>query len=91
MNNDRRPLLDMTPDGAFRPPAGPPLSARIIGVAVLVAVIAGAVAFAAFALWIALLLVPVFLLAVLVAVGMLRFRIWQARRRAYGGRDIRPF
>jgi hypothetical protein len=91
MDNNRRPVLDMTPDGGFRAPTGPTLSTRIIGLAVLVAVVAGAVAFAAFALWIALLLVPVFLLAVLIAVGTLRFRIWQAqRRRGYGGRDIRP-
>jgi hypothetical protein len=55
-----------------------------------VAVVAGAVAFAAFALWIALLLIPVFLLAVLIAVGMLRFQMWRARRRAYAARDIRP-
>ena len=82
----------MTPDGQFRAPAGPKLSTRIVGIAVLVAVLAGAVAFAAFALWIALMLVPVFLLAVLVAVGTLRFRGWQAqRRRAYGGGAVRRF
>jgi hypothetical protein len=91
MDKDRRLVLDMTPDGGFRAPAGPPLSTRIIALAVLVAVVAGAVAFAAFALWIALLLIPVFVLAVLIAVGTLRFKIWRARRRALGARDLRPF
>jgi len=90
MVKDSRLQLDMTPDGGFRTPPGLTLSTRIMAVAVLVAVVAGAVAFAAFALWIALLLIPVFLLAVLIAVGMLRFQMWRARRRAYAARDIRP-
>lgn len=90
MDRDRRVLLDMTPDGGFRVPAGPKLSTRIIALAVIVAVVAGAVAFAAFALWIALMLVPVVLLAILIAVGTLRFQMWRARRRAYGTRGVRP-
>lgn len=90
MNNDPRRVLDMTPDGSFRAPTGPKLSTRIIGLAVIVAVVAGAIAFAAFALWIALMLIPVFILAVLIAVGTIRFKIWQAQRRRSDVRDIRP-
>lgn len=90
MTNNRPPLLDMTPDGSFRAPAGPAWTTRVIGLAVLVAVIGGAVAFAAFALWIALLLIPVVALAVLVAIGMFRFKVWQARRRMASGRSVRP-
>ena len=81
----------MTPDGGFRAPTGPKLSTRIIGFAIVVAVIAGAVSVAAFALWIALLLIPVFLLAVVVAVGVLRFKIWQAQRWRGYGRDVQRF
>ena len=53
----------------------------------LVAVVAGGLAVAAFALWVALLLVPVAIGAVLVAVLTIRFKMWQARRRAgsFGG------
>ena len=92
MNNDRQhPVLDMTPDGAFRAPTGPKLSTRIIGFAIVAAVIAGAVSVAAFALWIAMLLIPVFLLAVLVAVGVLRFKIWQAQRRRGYGQQVRRY
>ena len=82
MDRDTRLQLDMTPDGQFRTPPRPPITAKIFAGAVLVAVVAGGLAFAAFALWIALLLVPVVILAVLVAVLTLRFRLWQARRRA---------
>ncbi len=72
----------MTPDGRFTAPPRAPISTRIIAGAVLLAVVAGGLAFAAFALWIALLLVPVVIVAVLVAVMTIRFKIWQARRRA---------
>ena len=78
---DPRLQLDMTPDGQFRTPPRPPVSLRIIAGAVLVAVVAGGLALAAFALWFALLLLPVAILAVLIAVALLRFRMWQARRR----------
>ncbi len=84
MDHNTRLQLDMTPDGQFRTPPRPPITAKIFAGAVLVAVVAGGLAFAAFALWIALLLVPVVILAVLVAVLTLRFRLWQARRRAAG-------
>ena len=77
----------MTPDGRFTTPPRPPVSARIIAGAVLVAVVAGGLAFAAFALWIALALIPVVIVAVLIAVLTIRFKMWQARRRAgsFGG------
>ena len=84
MRHDTRLQLDMTPDGQFRTPPRAPVTMQIMAGAVLVAVVAGGLAFAAFALWLALLLVPVVIVAVLVAVVMLRLRIWQARRRAAG-------
>ncbi len=78
----------MTPDGQFRTPPRSPLTTQIFAGAVLVAVVAGGLAFAAFALWFALLMVPVVVVAVLLAVVMLRFKLWQARRR--GGMVRRP-
>ncbi len=81
--------IDMTPDGQFRAPPGVPLSTRIIAGAVVLAVVAGCVAFAALALWIALALIPIVIVAVLVAVAVIRFKLWQARRRAasFGGKQ----
>ncbi len=90
MDNDKRLILDMTADGGFRQPVRAPLSTRIVAIAVLVAVVAGAVAFAAFALWLALALVPIVAVAILVAVGTIRFQMWRARRRSFGGRHVRP-
>lgn len=74
--------LDMASDGSFRAPLRTPWSNRIILYAVVTAVVAGAVAFAAFALWIALMLIPVVLCAVLVVVVTMRVKLWQARRGA---------
>ncbi len=82
MDRQTRLQLDMSPDGEFRTPPRAPLTSKIFACAVLIAVIAGGLAFAAFALWVALLLIPVVILAVLVAVLTLRFRLWQARHRA---------
>ena len=77
----------MTPDGQFRTPYRSPFTTQIFAGAVLVAVVAGGLALAAFALWIALLLVPVAIVAIAFAVLVLRFKLWQARRNAagYGG------
>ena len=91
MAQDPRLILDMTSDGRFRAPPRAPITTRIIAGAVVLAVLAGALAFAAFALWIALLLIPVAIAAALVAYFTIRFRMWQARRRAGsfgGGRDV---
>ena len=87
MRHDTRLQIDMTPDGQFRSPPRSSISTQLLAGAVLVAVVAGGLAFAAFALWIALLLLPVVALALLAAVLLLRFKLWQARRRAgsFGG------
>ena len=87
MAYDPRLQIDMTPDGRFTTPPRAPISTRIIAGAVLVAIAAAGLAFAAFALWIALALVPVVLAAVVIAVVTIRFKMWQARRRAasFGG------
>ena len=88
MDRQTRLQLDMTPDGQFRSPPRAPITAKIFAGAVVIAVVAGGLAFAAFALWIALILIPVVVLAILVAVLTLRFQLWQARRRTAGPPDM---
>ncbi len=80
---DRTPrTLDMRLDGSFRTPprVGIPLSAKLTVAAILVAVIGGAIAFAALALWVFAMVLPVVVGAGLFAWAMLAFRRWQARR-----------
>jgi len=85
------PTLDMTPDGQFRslPRSGPTLSLRIIVTAVLISAVAGAVAVAAFALWVISLMLPVLVVAGAVAWGTLKYRQWQLGRASRGG--LRPW
>lgn len=84
------PTIDMRPDGSFRAPpqAGVPLSTKLTLGAILVAVVAGAIAFAALALWVFAMVLPVVVIAAVFAWAMLKFRRWQALR---GGRSLRPF
>jgi len=84
------PTLDMLPDGRFRtapPVAGVPLSFKLLVGAILVAVVAGSVAIAAFALWVLSVMLPVLVLAGVGAWAAVRFRRWQLLR---GARHLRP-
>ena len=85
VDRDGKPVLDMTPEGAFRTPPPTPWATRILRYAIVVAVVAGGLAVAALALWFALMLIPVVLGAALVAYLAFRWRVWQARK-AQGGR-----
>lgn len=79
------PLLDMTPDGRFRPQPrrpGVPLSFRILVAAVVVAAVAFAASIAAFAISVLAVLLPVAAGAAVVAWATLRYRRWQRRRAA---------
>ena len=61
---------------------------RLAGIAVIVAVLAGAVAVAALALWVALALIPIALVAGVIAWAAIRFQLWRSGRsggRAGGG------
>jgi hypothetical protein len=82
----RGPVIDVTPDGRFVHPARQPspLGGQVFGIAVLVAVLAGAAAIALLALWLALTLIPIAIGAALIAYGVFRYRLWRARR-APGG------
>jgi hypothetical protein len=75
------PTLDMTPDGGFRVPRRSPLGFRLLVGATVLAVIAALGVLGALVIGFALLMVPVVIGVALVAYAMLRFRIWQARRR----------
>jgi hypothetical protein len=82
------PELEMRADGSFTVPPRPPILTRIFIWAVVISVIAGGLAAAAFALWIALILVPVALLAGVIAWLAFRFQIWRARSSVSGQRDL---
>jgi len=95
---DRDPrLIDMYPDGTFRPTGAPrgspfgasPLAVRVFRVALVVAVVAGLLAAAFLAFWFALALIPIALIAGLVAWASLRFQMWRARRNLGG--SVRRF
>jgi hypothetical protein len=85
------PELDMLSDGSFRlppQPPRPPILTRIFIWAAVVAVIAGGLAVAAFALWIALILIPVAVAAAVIAWLAFRFQIWRAGRSVGGQRNV---
>jgi hypothetical protein len=88
MKQRRPPELEMTIDGEFVSPRKAPIASRIVVWAVVVAVIAGALSLAAFALWIALLILPVAVGAALVAWAMVRYRIWRTQREMGSRRTI---
>ncbi len=78
--------IDMTPDGEFVTPHVPEthgagLWAVRLGLgAAVVAAIAGAVAVAALVLWVASVMIPVALVAGVVAYAAFRFQVWRAQR-----------
>jgi CHASE2 domain-containing sensor protein len=79
----------MTPDGRFKARIiAPGAGTRLFGVAVLVAVLAGAGAIALLALWLAVTLIPIAIGAALIAYGVFRFKVWQARNSLGRQRDV---
>ena len=78
----------MTLEGGFREPPRAPLATRIGRTALVVAVVAGLLAALLLALWFALALIPVAIIAGLVAWAAFRFQLWRMRRSARGARDI---
>jgi len=89
--NRTPPVIDMAPDGTFRTkPSGlrAPLSFKLLLGATIVAVVAGAFAVAALALWVAALLLPVVIVAAAVAFAAFKYRQW--RRGGSAGRTVYP-
>lgn len=81
----------MTLAGEFVPPPTPPtppLSTRILVWAVVIAIIAGGLSLAAFALWLALLILPVALGAAVIAWALYRYRVWRAQKSFANQRSV---
>ena len=79
-------MIEMSVDGRFIDPRRLNWPMRIAGVALTVAVVAGALGVAALALWIATMLIPLAVLAGCVAWVAYRFQSW--RRGPPAGRDV---
>ncbi len=77
MSDRMPPELDLLPDGSYRP-RRPPMASRIFTWAVIIAVVAAALAVAAVALWFALVLIPVVVIAALIAWLAFRYQLWRA-------------
>jgi hypothetical protein len=91
------PVLDMTPEGEFRDPAPPPranwldrILARLGGAALLVTLVAGGMVVVALAVLFVGLLLPVAIVAGLVAFGSIWWRLRRAGVRTRGGSGGRP-
>ncbi len=87
--SNRNPLeLDMTVDGRFRQPPQAPLPMRIGAVALILAILTGAIAAAALLFWFALALIPVAIGAAAVAWVAFRVQLWRMRRSGRLGRAV---
>lgn len=75
-------------DGTFRTPPRPSLPMRIAGIAIIVAVTAGTLAVALLALWFAVALIPIAVIAAIIAWAAIRFQLWRSGRRYDGPRDV---
>jgi hypothetical protein len=82
------PDLDMTIEGTFVSPPKPPIATRILIWAVVIAVLAGALSVAAFALWLAFIILPVALAAGVIAWLAYRYQLWRARSSVSQQRDV---
>jgi fumarate reductase subunit C len=78
----KQPILDMTPDGQFRKPRKTPIATRIAAMAIIVAVAACGLAVAALALWLAFLMIPVVVVAGLIAYIAFRFQVGKSSFRS---------
>lgn len=88
MTQSKPPELDMTLEGEFVEPPQPPIAAKIMFWALIIAVVAGAISLAAFALVIALWLLPVAVGAAVIAWAVFRFQAWRAKRSLSGQRNL---
>ena len=80
MTQDRLPpQIEMRLDGDLLPPP-PTWPMRLAGTAIIVAVLTGVIAVAALAFWVALALIPVALVAGVVAWAAIRFQLWRNGR-----------
>lgn len=74
----RPPTIDMLPDGSFRTPyQGLPLSTKLMIGGAIVAALAGSVVIAMLALWLVTMLIPVVVVAALIAYIAYRVKRWR--------------
>ncbi len=78
----------MTLEGGFVEPPRPPILPRVMLWAIVVAVLAGALSIAAFALWLALLILPIAVGAAAVAYGVFRFQAWRGQQSVGSQRNL---
>jgi hypothetical protein len=69
--------IEMTPDGRFVDPPARPIAAMVFRYAVLVGLVALGVGLAAVFAWLALMLIPVALVAGAIAWGAWRWQMWR--------------
>lgn len=74
----------MVIDRSFRFPSRASLPMKIAGVAIIVAVLAGALSVAVLALWLLAALIPIAVVAGVIAWAAIRFQLWRSRR-TYNG------
>ena len=79
MSDHRPPEIDLLPDGSYRT-RRPPIAARIFAWAIVIAIVAAALAIAALALWFAVILIPVVIVAGLIAWLAFRYQVWKTGR-----------
>ncbi len=79
--NQRPTIIDMTIEGDFvapPPDEKPPFSARIMLWAAAIAGLAISCAVAVFALWLLAFLIPLVVIAALIAYAAFRFQLWRS-------------
>lgn len=72
-------LIDMDLEGHIRTPSAPPLMARVLRAALLIVALGAMLAAGLLAFGLALALIPVVIMAGLVAWGAFRFQMWRNR------------
>jgi hypothetical protein len=82
------PQIDMYLNGRFRVPAQASWPMRIAGIALVVAVLAGALVVAALALWLVAALIPVVVVAGVVAWAAISWQRWRSARAYQRRQDL---
>jgi Flp pilus assembly protein TadB len=82
------PQIDMDLEGHFRVPGRRSWPMRIAGIAVVVAVLAGALIVAALALWLVAALIPVLVVAGVVAWAAITWQRWRTARSYDRRQDV---
>jgi hypothetical protein len=82
------PEIDMNLEGEFVEPPRPPLANRVMVGAAVVAILAGTLAISAFALWLALLILPIAVGASAVTYLIYRYQAWRGVKSVGGQQNL---